>query len=221
MPQLRKRNESQNTDTVMLMLGLYLIVLAFFILLNSISEVNEESFEKASQSIARGFGFQTVVQERSRDIPDDEMRIFDSLSVELRQVLEAYVALDDFDFEDVRNQNQMIARFDYDAFFEEGSARIETTQAGLFNDLAEVISQKRPGMGLSLEVSVYAQDSAPQDLDLAGRRATILTRALLERGADEQQLLAEVREGDDGEIILFFNVNILNLPQASRGIESR
>lgn len=221
MPQPRKQNNTQNTDTVMLMLGLYLIVLAFFILLNSISEVNEDNFEKASRSIARGFGFQTVVQERVRDIPDDEIRIFDNLSVELRRVLEAYLALDDFDFEDLRGQNQMIARFDYDTFFEEDSARIDVTQAGLFNDLADVLSQKRPGMSMSLDVSVYAADDGPGQLDLAGRRATILTRALLERGANPQQVLAEVREGDDGEIVLFFNIHIANVSQASRGIGDR
>lgn len=221
MPQPRKQNDTQSTDTVMLMLGLYLIVLAFFILLNSISEVNEDNFEKASRSIARGFGFQTVVQERVRDIPDDEIRIFDNLSVELRRVLEAYLALDDFDFEDLRGQNQMIARFDYDTFFKEDSARIDITQAGLFNDLADVLSQKRPGMSMSLDVSVYATDDGPGQLDLAGRRATILTRALLERGANPQQVLAEVREGDDGEIVLFFNIHIANVSQASRGIGDR
>lgn len=221
MPQPRKQNNTQNTDTVMLMLGLYLIVLAFFILLNSISEVNEDSFEKASRSIARGFGFQTVVQERARDIPDEEIRIFDNLSVELRRVLEAYLAMDDYDFDDLRDQNQMIARFDYDTFFEEDSARIDVTQAGLFNDLADVLSQKRPGMGMSLDVSVYAPESRPETLDLAGRRATILTRALIERDANPKQVLAEVREGDDGEIVLFFNIHIANVSQASRGIGDR
>src|SRR5690606_35654018 len=114
---LPTKKEAEGGGIVVLMLGLYLTVLAFFILLNAISQISIERFQKTSESIASGFGFKTVDHDRKEDEKDANIiRVYEAVAVEIREVFESYVPMQDFEIDQARLE-QMVVRLKPEAFF--------------------------------------------------------------------------------------------------------
>jgi len=216
-----------SNGTVVLMLGLYLIILCFFVYLNAVSIASKEKYDKATESISLGFGFGEgrdvkIVAPPPEENPGLE-RVFEAVARDLRGLLESLLAVKDYSF--LLKNDQMVLRLDLGQFFEPGSVRINPAQVEFFQDLATLIAQPRPGVYVATEVRVpaYAEVGSRMDRsELAGRRAAIFTRALIERGARPHQLTATASEGDDvstgARMVLYFTIHIENAEQALKAL---
>ena len=199
---------TEDKGTITLMLGLYLIVLAFFILLNAVSEIQVEKFKQASESISSGFGFQPLATDKTDEGEEISIdQVYAALAADLRNVLEGYLPMSDYHFE--VNRDQMIVRLQPKTFFPHGSWRLETSQAPFFDHMAKLIRQGRPGTELHVDVRVNAAptEASPDKLpplELAAMRASLFTRGLLERKVSPQWVTAGAMEAKKPEIDLYF-----------------
>lgn len=209
-----KPAEIDEMGTIILMLGLYLIVLAFFILLNAISESSEEKVKKVSESVGSGFGFQLEGEMSMRD--DVEVTVdpvFEMVSNDIQGILESYVAMDDYRL--TSNAEQMILRLKSSRVFMPSQVRIRPAMAELFTDLADVIASGRPGVRMEADVIVYGLEKEAKGLtmsahELAGRRSSLFVRALIERGVDESSLSAAAVVAATPEVKVFFRMVVVD-----------
>lgn len=203
----RKSKDVDNSGVIVLMLGLYLIVLAFFILLNTISQISIERFQKATSSIASGFGFEPIqFAPPQEELDPNVTRTYEKISADIRRMLESYVAFENFNAEQV-DLGQMIVRLKPEAFFAKDSWQLKQDQVGFFQNMAELMNAERNGVVLHVDVVVNtgARPAKPEQAEVAGRRAAMFVRALAERGIASLLLSAEVREINTPEIVLLFN----------------
>lgn len=216
---------ADDMGVVVLMLGLYLIVLAFFILLNAISESSDEKTEQASMSVAQGFGFQLSGPLNMRDDVDLSLNpVFEIISDEIENVLESYVSIKNYKFSS--NADQMVLRISAKEIFNPGAIRIRPAMANFFEDLSRVVSSKRPGTELLAQVVVHLNEgdrgSSKMPLEeLAARRASLFVRALIERGVQPNLISAAYEPEDLSQIELFFNVVVSNSAQAMHTARQR
>lgn len=190
--------EDTGDPSVVLMLSLYLIILAFFILLNAISEMSQERFEAASESVAQGFSFSASPgeQRQEQDVDMTIEQVFSSISDEIKAVLDAYLTLQEFEFQ--QNDQKMRINLKTTRFFNPGELTINPEMGNFFIDLADQIARPRPGIYVDTKVMVNAaeEDLGGIDYDLmelGGRRASLFTRALIERGIFDQRIRAATR----------------------------
>lgn len=211
-PRPRKKND--NNSTVMLMLGLFLILLAFFILLNAISELVEERVEQASQGVMSGFGF----QKSARKTPDvssiNIKQIHDRTAKRIKETFETYMSVKDFSFER-RDPETTIVQMNPHQFFRQGEWRLKTSQALFFKSLSEVLAEENPGYHLSVDIRMpELNEEAPEGgqnltaLALGGYRATQFARALAERDVSPLHLTTGVSEEQKHWILMVFKNNI-------------
>lgn len=204
--------ESDEMGVIILMLGLYLIVLAFFILLNAMSETSEEKVKKASESVAEGFGFQLSGPMNMRDDVDVTINpVFDIVSREIQSVLESYISDNSFKF--TTNANQMVFKIDTKRVFAPGLIRIRPAMAYFFEDIARIVSIERPGSKLISEIVLKNNESDMGNSqiplrELAGRRAALFLRALVERGVDTHYITAGVEINGESMVEVFFEILI-------------
>jgi hypothetical protein len=202
---------------IILMLGLYLIVLAFFILLNAISEDSQERRDIVVESVKEGFDFK---DEGSNAGPDETeitvIPLYESFNRDIEGVVETYLALDEFDVT-VKSEKLFIS-MDIRRFFRKGEVRLIPEMVLFFEDLAEVLSNPKPGLGYVTQVIVQSNQSEVGEssmgaLELAGRRATLFLRALVDEGVKKQSISAGARV-ENPKINMTFEVFISDHGQA-------
>lgn len=218
--ELPEAEAPDEMGTVILMLGLYLIVLAFFILLNAMSETSEEKTEKVSESINEGFGFQLTGPLNMRDDVSVTVNpVFDIISREIQSVMESFISDNHFKFN--TNANQMVLSIDTKQIFSPGSIRIRPAMAYFFEDVARIVSTQRPGSRLLTEVVIKNNDtdigSAKIPVrELAGRRAALFVRALLERGVNPKYISGGVEVSNESVIEVFFEIVVTDHVKATK-----
>lgn len=207
---VRKAKDVDNSGVIMLMLGLYLILLAFFILLNAISEISVERFQKAQSSIASGFGFQPIqFAPEQQELDPTITQTYEAISADIRRMLESYVTFEDFNVEQI-DVGQMVVRLQPRAFFAENSWQLKQDQVGFFQNMAELMNMNRNGIVLHADVVVNTgkRPATTEQVEVAGRRASMFVRALTERNIPSNRLSAEVREIAEPQILLLFNAKM-------------
>jgi hypothetical protein len=194
---LEEAGGGDSMGVIILMLGLYLIVLAFFILLNAISEDSKERRDIVVESVREGFDFK---DEGNNAGPDETeitvIPLYESFNREIEGVVETYLALDEFDVK-VKSEKLFVS-MDIRRFFRKGERRLIPEMVLFFEDLAEVLSNPKPGLGYITQVIVQSDESEVGDasmsaLELAGRRSTLFLRALLDEGVKKQFASAGAR----------------------------
>ncbi|MBI1363359.1 MAG: hypothetical protein GC134_05190 [Proteobacteria bacterium] len=221
--QQQQPQEGGAPGIVVLMLGLYLIILAFFILLNAISSFDEERKKKASESVAVGFGYEAdTVPMDDKEEEISLFKIYESIARDVQGTLESYLPVKDYKIE--LHDNQVIVRLSTPSFFEPGKYSLNPVQVEFFQDMANLLSQERIGMHLTSDLVVKGtlQDLAPDStisvMELAGRRAAIFARALMERGVLPVTTSAGAIEDTKQEMILYINVELVNAKAAATAL---
>lgn len=219
----KKEIKSAEEGTIVMMLGLYLIVLAFFILLNAISETSEEKAEQVKDSISEGFGFQMSGQQRMRDsVPTLENPMVDFVTREIENLIESYLAVQHFKI--VQIGETMRLSIDMDQVFDPGDMRIKPSQVRLFSDLAMLLKKDRPGTEIMTDILVEGSQKDMEPLtgsvqDFLGRRASLVVRAVLEKGGRKKNISAQaVINKKNSAILLFFHIHVLDRKQAERAL---
>lgn len=207
--------EAPDMGTIVLMLGLYLIILAFFILLNAISQISEEKAEQTRESVAEGFGFQMEGPKRLRDeVTVTADPVYEEITKEISAIMESHVSVRDFNL--MSSGERMALTVDsVDKIFVPGRIRIRPAMADFFTDMADIIENARPGTNITANVLIHSNNkntdvSGMTPLEFSGRRAALFVRALVERGVLESDIHAATIEKDYDKLQVFFHVQIVN-----------
>lgn len=230
----RVKQKAEDNSTVMLMLGLFLILLAFFILLNAISEISEDRVEAASEGVMSGFGFKNSTTKLPNQDQLDLHKVHERITKKIKQTFETYLSVKDFNLE-TGPPDTTVVQLNPLKFFYVGEWRLKVNQEPFFVALSHLISSKKPGFHLTMDILMPTRDETIQTenkenedeeakieppLILGGYRATQFARALIERGVDPNHLTTGVSEGQDAQIMIVFKTTITNRASALRSLQT-
>jgi len=196
--------------TMVLFLGLFLLVLAFFILLVSISTIEEVKSEAVMESLTSTFqtvlprtlspeDFQTLDGDiiASTKLQDDVAQIF-ATTLQIARV------------EILQPGRLMRVHLQSRAVFEDDSIDIRPSMMPLFERVVTAISSRVPGLRFDLEavinVAPIDEKSMPVEQGLQMARAGAFARTLLERGIPPDSIAVGLHPSTTPDMVLWFYV---------------
>ncbi|MDD9912151.1 MAG: hypothetical protein OXR68_01670 [Alphaproteobacteria bacterium] len=211
-------DEGEDMGTVVLMLGLYLIVLAFFILMNAISEDSPDRHDLVVESVREGFDFREEGDNKGSDDTDiSVIPLYKASSQEIEGVIQTYLSLKDIEVE--FQSERLYVSMDLRKFFKVGSEHLIPEMILFFEDLATVLDAPKPGMGVITQVTVkgdeteLAADKEISALELSGRRATLFARALIDEGVFKENISAGAALGSP-RVLMTFDILVTDYEKA-------
>jgi hypothetical protein len=196
-------------DSTPLFLSLYLIVLAFFILLNAISKIQEERTKVVFGSLGATFAEPAIVATGPLDFTAGSgaysaVHAFDESIRSLFQSAFPFVS-----FKPFQPFEKMVAEVPVNAMFGAKGALIRADHVVFLNELAAILSRETPGQRFSVElllpVSPGAVRSPTPERSVAVDRASVLARALVVRGVPADSITAGIEGGDPGRLRMRFD----------------
>ena len=197
------------SNTVALFLGLYLVVLAFFILLVTMSTLEESKSKKVMDSLSSTF---TSIMPPSADLQTFKSKDGDVLAGQefQQQVTGIFATALGIDkVKTVQPGRQMRLMLQSDALFFDNEARIRPAMYPLLDRTVAALSNRPAGLRFDLEFVVgtaTAEDgkTMPVEQTLEVLRAGAFARAMNERGIPPDSLSVGMRPGHVGEIVIWF-----------------
>jgi len=201
--------EKGGDNTIALFLGLYLVVLAFFILLVTISTLEESKSKKVMDSLSSAF---TSIVPPSADLQSFKSKDGDVLAgQEFQQQITGIFAteLGIDKIETVQPGRQMRLVLASDGLFFQGEARIRPAMYPLLDRTVAALSNRPAGLRFDLEFVIGTPTLADgktmpiaQTLEVA--RAGAFARAMAERGIPPDSISVGMRPGHVGEALIWF-----------------
>lgn len=195
-------------DTTSLFVSLYLIILAFFMVLNSISNQSQSKTESATQSVSRAFDnpfaqdadFIDVTDEENTDLPNDEF---------YEQLQGVFASLIGFDQKFPTNGGNTIRiELDQSEIYETETAVFREDQEAFFFQLSRFLQSESIGTVREIEYTVYTGDRFPEGpeywSDNLILRAGAIVKKMTEMGVREDQLSIGVSPGEDSLLKITF-----------------
>lgn len=201
---------AQGGDTTLsLFLALYLLVLAFFILLVSISSVEDVKTSAVRDSLTSTFATVlptsadlTVFQAKEGEVMAGQRFQEEVTGIFATQLQIAKVEV-------VQPGKLMRVVFPSDSLFFAGEIRIREASVPLLDRIVASISSRPPGMRFDLQFVIGAKYALDNTLaigeTLEMRRAGAFARELLSRGAPPDSISVGMEPGDPGEIVIWFH----------------
>ena len=196
-------------NTTALFLGLYLVVLAFFILLVTISTLEETKSKKVMDSLSSTF---TSIVPPSADLQSFKAKDGDVLAgQEFQQQVTGIFAteLGIDKVETVQPGRQMRLLMPADSIFFQGEARIRPAMFPLLDRTVAALSNRPAGLRFDLEFVIGTPTLADgktmpvaQTLEIA--RAGAFARAMFDRGIPPDSVSVGMRPGHLGETVIWF-----------------
>ena len=215
--RLDPNQQIRSTDSTALFVSLYLVVLAFFILLNTISTQDKKKVEDALASVNMQF-----TSEDTRFLsPGEELPlslgkeiILGNFFAQLRKVIYQEIQIEEIE---TRMQGDvMYAVIPADAVFEPATSQLREEREELFEGLVEVIlNPSEPEVAFDLEIildsSEYlsGESSIQLKTNLEVLRAGVIARKLIEHGIEPTGMYTGVKAGLGESITLVFNGRIV------------
>lgn len=157
------------------------LLLAFFILLASISKVDIVLYEKVKSGIQEGMGDRKV-ENPIEDLRQQTQEVIKTLQVE------DVVGLG-------QDQDGLVIEFASSAFYEPGSAKIREEAIPVLEQVVATLNEPRY-QGFQIEVQGHTDDIPinterfPSNWELSAERATGVLRFMLDQGVVRERLLA-------------------------------
>ena len=204
-----KPHKEGGSNTVALFLGLYLVVLAFFILLVTMSTLEESKSKKVMDSLSSTF---TSIMPPSADLQTFKSKDGDVLAGQefQQQVTGIFATALGIDkVKTVQPGRQMRLMLESDALFFANEARIRPAMYPLLDRTVAALSNRPAGLRFDLEFVIgtaTAEDgkTMPVEQTLEVLRAGAFARAMNERGIPPDSLSVGMRPGHVGEIVIWF-----------------
>lgn len=198
----------QAGSSLHLLLSVYLLLLAFFVLLNSMSSIERVRSKAALDSVSERFAATQPPAEAPLVMHPDEIaaaqRLQDSLGEVLRSVVP--VAL----VEVVLPGRLMQATMPALALFQEGEATLRPGRRELVQQLVEALAETPPGLRYECDfligVAAAPGGDLPTTATLGTARAATFGRALAASGAKPGTIAVGVEKGDPETVRLLFRV---------------
>lgn len=142
--------------TVTLMLGLYLIILSFFILLNSISDSSDANYEKASNSLKNSFGFSSGEIEPTEDeINITVEEFYSGIAKKLTGIVSSYFPANNYDLS--HEVGKIIITVPTKKLFDRNSVSVNPMIYSFFFDMVRMLNNLVDGLEISLEINIQVQ----------------------------------------------------------------
>jgi hypothetical protein len=195
--------------STVLFLGLYLILLAFFILLSSVSTVSESKTSAAVGSINSAFRSDTRVEA----LTGDSLLLARGAGQLDRALLGAVRASFSSAFPNVEPNETIVGRavrfvIPSDSIFPPGRSAIHAEAGDLVAKLARSLETSALGFRNDVEVVLRTGEKMPSASDPEGglmiERAGTMARELLAKGVHERSIKTGLRGGPPGTIAFFF-----------------
>ena len=204
----------ERTDkTIFLFLSLYLLLLAFFILLNTISHTRDERVAEAVESVKETFrDYSPPSREFLESAANpDSMIAAEAYLDDIRNVFSAQ--LQNIKFQMKTDGSLLRALVPVDQVFAENSEQLVPQARRLLNAIATGLGSSRPGTRREVEVIIGTGDQFPEVENLGQllelRRASALARGLRTHGVDGKSVVGGLRQGDTELVQMTFYVRKL------------
>ncbi len=214
-PSIEQR--PRRDPTLFAFLSLYLLLLAFFILLNSLSQTKEERMQAALGSIDVTFKyeFETPLPPRpEKNNPGDPVGP-DSFQAELHEVFEGALPVGRYRI--LEKGNLIEVAVPADLIFVPGRAKLRSPRRGLMQNLAAGLANPSDGGRYEIEFQIGAGAALPNVDQAAGSlgvlRAGAFARDLRRRGVPGRLIGSGIVTGNPNQVRLTFHRRPLQLGQ--------
>ena len=204
-----KRLPDEGPNTIALFLGLYLVVLAFFILLVTISTVEDTKSQRVMDSLSSAF---TSIVPPSADLQSFKSKDGDVLAgqefqQQITGIFSTELGIDKV--ETVQPGRQMRLLLKADSLFFQDEARIRPAMYPLLDRTVAALSNRPAGLRYDLEFVIgvaTAEDgkTMPVEETLAIRRAGAFAGEMNARGIPPDSVAVGIRPGHVGEVVIWF-----------------
>lgn len=198
----------QSSPSNVAFLSLYLLLLAFFILLNTLSQTEKSRMEAALGSIDATFRseVETKLQSRTATSTPGPVIGLDSLQAELRHLFEAVLPVGQFRIIEKGNLIQIVTRSDL--IFVPDRPALRTTRTNLMEGIAAGLTQTGDGARYEVEFQIGTGPALPKT-GAAGRslsvmRAGAFARDLRARGLPKRMIAAGISPGNPDTVRITF-----------------
>ena len=201
---VRRTLIARNDTTVLQFLSLYLLVLAFFILLVTISTVDKKKVDAVVDSIKSD-----VTQDKRESGPILAGQVFQDKTTELFATELGVQKIEIMQLGKIM-RIQMTA----DALFEPEKAITKKSQQPLIDRVIAALSSRPPGYQFDMEFVIGSAFSSRQNLPtqqtLEMRRAGAFVREMLSRGAPPDAVSIGMGHIEKGQAVMWFYVRSPN-----------
>lgn len=201
--------DTGNDNSVFLFVSLYLVLLAFFILLVAISTVAEQKVEEAVESVENTFSQpkdDTNIQMVEQSRPVGSNMATASYFAPLKDLIKQRLELTDEEI--TETGNRLMVQMAASKLFLPGSAKM-VDEDGFMQVLAETVSRQYVNERMDVEFVIgesqaarYKPLTAEANLSLA--RAGMFARILSQHGVAPQAILSGVTASDPEVVTLIF-----------------
>lgn len=221
-----EQNEKPADDTTGLFVSLYLIVLAFFVVMNSISNQDQNKVSAATESVTRAFknpfepeaDFVDVSANQAAVTPNDEF--YD-------QILGVFASLVGFDGKFPTKGGDIVkVKFKLSNLFEEESSVFQADQQAFLQQLAVFLRGGRDSEKREIDIVVSSGKFLPRGpqywKDINILRAGSFVHELKKMGVEENKLGIGIVLGKEDQMILtFYSRERKNVAQSLTGHDTK
>ncbi len=204
-----KKLPDEGPNTIALFLGLYLVVLAFFILLVTISTIEETKSQRVMDSLSSAF---TSIVPPSADLQtfrskDGDVLAGQEFQQQITGIFSTELGIDKV--ETVQPGRQMRLLMSTDSLFFNDEARIRDSMYPVLDRAIAALSSRPSGLRYDMEFVIGVQagedgKTMPTDESLPILRAGAFATEMHARGLAPENLAVGIRPGHVGEVMIWF-----------------
>jgi hypothetical protein len=201
--------DGPNEDpTVVIFLGLYLLLLAFFILLNTISTFDDEKSEQAKDSV--GVAFSEILPPALRA---EEELVSKGAVLELNsyqgQVQAALATILKLVETTSIGEGQLRVSTSVEQLFDEQGETFNEDAIAFMDKISRVLRREQSGVRREVEIILGVGDILPDKVDAGSslplRQVSMFLHQLVERDVPPELISIGLSPGSEGGILMFFN----------------
>jgi hypothetical protein len=194
--------EASRKPLLFQILILYLLLLAFFVVLNSISHVEKARSRAVAGSLNETFAAEGVPVDKTRPFVSSAGTVIAVVAFMERIGNLIRTDLQLVEIAEVEPGRLLSVRLAADAFFAPGSAAIDPLHRSLVERIVQAM--KDPGPGIRYDVDIML--GAGRKDALATRRSAYLASVFAAAGAPPRSIAAGIEHGTPGSLSLHFHV---------------
>ncbi len=198
----------QGADMVPIFLGLFLLVLAFFIMLVSISTFENVKSDAVKDSLTSAFTavLRPTSDPTSFNAKDGDVIAGEAFQQQVTGIFSTSVQVERIEV--VQPGRLMRVVMPVSALYREGESALRTDQVQLFDRVVAALSNRPVGLRQDMEFvigsAVTGEGTLPVGETLEMQRAGGFARMLAERGAPPDTVSVGIQRGDAGKVTLWF-----------------
>lgn len=215
---IQEEKSGVKNDAASLFVSLYLVILAFFILLNSISKIQEKRSEEAITSVrdtfsnVRNDSLIPIIKSITQSGGEIALK---SYYAPIKKIAQEAVTL--VDARIIEFGNTMQITIPTDSFFIEGEKFINPAQHGFMKNLSAELQKITGNEKIVVEFVINYDQAKDGKLEIS--RAGEFASALMELGVDQHSIFIGLSPKDDTKkFTLTFNAQIIQAPEQKEKI---